>query len=81
LETVRAGLAGAYSGDEHVLRADTLIRKTGDVAYRLRDLGDRLVFAASRYEEYDRRVRQGIGKNDDEQNGVKRGVSDGENKH
>ena len=58
LEAVRAELALAYSRDDHLLRTDDITRKTSGIAYRLRSLSGKLMFAASRYEEYDRRIRQ-----------------------
>jgi uncharacterized protein YukE len=59
MENVRTDLTGAYSRDEFMLRADAISRKSNGIAYSLRDLGGKLIFAASRYDEYDRRVRQG----------------------
>jgi hypothetical protein len=58
LETVRADFAGAYSRDDHVLRIDAVSRRARATAYSLRDLGGKLMFAASCYEEYAGRVKQ-----------------------
>jgi len=58
LKTVRADLTGGCSRDDYLLRTDAINRKINGIAYRLRELGGKLVFAASRYEEYDRRLKQ-----------------------
>ena len=58
LDNIRAELAGAYSRDDYLMRVDTAKRKMSGVAYSLRDMRGKLMFAANRYEEYDRRMRQ-----------------------
>lgn len=58
METARSDLAGAYSRDEYLLRADAISRKSNGIAYIIRELSGKLTFAASRYEEYDRRIKQ-----------------------
>ncbi len=64
LGAVRANLTGAYSRDEYLERADDLTRKARGIAYNLREMGGKLVFAASRYEDYDRHIRQTAKPND-----------------
>ena len=65
LDAARTDLVGAYSRDDFLLRIDAAKRKTSGIAYRLRDLGGKLMYAANRYEEYDRRVKQDAGGEND----------------
>ena len=58
LDAARANLVLAYSRDDYLLRLDAARRKAGGIAYRLRDLGGKLMFAANRYDEFDRRMKE-----------------------
>jgi len=66
LHAASTSLFGAYSRDDFTARAGTLNRKSGSIAYRLRDLGGKLMFAANRYEEADRRIRQSASETEQE---------------
>jgi|GEM_PF-4963607 len=58
IESVIADLGDGPSGAVLTQAANDARRKAGGIAYELVDLSGKLRFAASRYEEYDRRTRQ-----------------------
>jgi len=63
IDIVRAGFAEISPRDiSHIRAADALSRKANDIVYSLRNLGSKLTFAISRYEDWDRRFRH----NDDD---------------
>lgn len=59
IDILHAGLSQIpSSGMSHIRAANAIGRKAGDIVYNLRGLSGKLVFAISRYEEWDRRHRQ-----------------------
>ena len=63
LDIVRSDLEATSSGGDLMQTADSMIRRTDDLLYRLHELCAKIRFAATRYEDYDRRVKTGIEEN------------------
>jgi hypothetical protein len=63
LRRVGSELREASSQHETTHNIDELLRKTDDLLYRLQDLCGKLRFAATRYEDYDRHIKQSINEN------------------
>jgi uncharacterized protein YukE len=58
MQSARTDLDVAHSRDDYLIRADAITRKSNGIAYFIRELSGKLMYAASRYEEYDRHIRQ-----------------------
>ena len=65
LDTVRSDLGEVSSSGDLLQIADSMSRRTGDLIYRTHELCAKLRFAASRYEDYDKRIKTGMEDDED----------------